>query len=95
MMAMKEGDLALFYHSNAKPSGVVGIMKIVKEAVVDGTAYFLTFKTLELTNRYLQSPHLILKTRTTIQNPLERSQSGFASMSSLFASSPISLICKH
>ncbi|MCC5847598.1 MAG: EVE domain-containing protein [Verrucomicrobia bacterium] len=25
---MKEGDLAFFYHSNAKPPGIVGVMKI-------------------------------------------------------------------
>ena len=41
MMAMKEGDLAFFYHSNAKPIGIVGIMRIVKEATVDGIAIFL------------------------------------------------------
>lgn len=36
MMAMKKGDLAFFYHSNAKPSGIVGIMKVAEEATVDG-----------------------------------------------------------
>jgi predicted RNA-binding protein with PUA-like domain len=39
MQAMRKGDLAFFYHSNAKPSGVVGIMKIVEEAKVDETAF--------------------------------------------------------
>ena len=28
---MKVGDLALFYHSNAEPSGVAGIAKVCKE----------------------------------------------------------------
>lgn len=35
---MKVGDLALFYHSNAKPPGVVGIVRICKEAYPDHTA---------------------------------------------------------
>ncbi|KAF2191573.1 DUF55-domain-containing protein [Zopfia rhizophila CBS 207.26] len=39
MLAMREGDLAFFYHSNAKPSGIVGIMKVVKEATVDESAF--------------------------------------------------------
>ena len=28
---MKIGDYAFYYHSNAKPSGIVGLVKIVKE----------------------------------------------------------------
>ena len=37
---MKVGDLALFYHSNAgKETGVVGEMKIVKEAYPDPTQF--------------------------------------------------------
>ncbi|WP_456415326.1 EVE domain-containing protein [Oceanithermus profundus] len=36
---MKEGDLAFFYHSNAKPPGVVGLMRIVKSGVVDPTQF--------------------------------------------------------
>ena len=36
---MRKNDLAFFYHSNAKPSGVVGVMKIVDEAKVDETAF--------------------------------------------------------
>ena len=32
MRSMKKGDKALFYHSNAKPSGIVGIVEIVREA---------------------------------------------------------------
>lgn len=39
MQAMKVGDLGFFYHSNAKPSGIVGIMRVVKEAHVDETAF--------------------------------------------------------
>ena len=36
---MKKGDLALFYHSNCKEPGIVGIMKVVKEAYPDFTAF--------------------------------------------------------
>lgn len=40
MKAMKSGDLAFFYHSNAKKlSGVAGIMEIVGEATPDLTAF--------------------------------------------------------
>lgn len=35
MRAMKEGDLVLFYHSSTTPPGVVGVMKIVREAYPD------------------------------------------------------------
>lgn len=36
---MREGDLALFYHSNAKPPGVVGIMKISSGPEPDTLAF--------------------------------------------------------
>ncbi len=36
--AMKKGDLAFFYHSNCKEPGIVGVMKIVREAYPDHTA---------------------------------------------------------
>ena len=39
MMAMREGDLAFFYHSNCKVPGIVGICDIVGEAVPDETAF--------------------------------------------------------
>lgn len=36
---MRIGDLILFYHSNAKPPGVVGTAKVVKESYVDHFAF--------------------------------------------------------
>lgn len=36
---MKEGDLAFFYHSNANPSGIAGIMKITSVAKPDLTQF--------------------------------------------------------
>ena len=36
LKAMKAGDMALFYHSNAKPSAVVGTARVTREAFPDG-----------------------------------------------------------
>lgn len=36
--AMKRGDLAFYYHSNAEPSAIVGICEIVREGYPDPTA---------------------------------------------------------
>lgn len=36
---MKVGDLVLYYHSNAKPPGIAGIAKVVKEGYPDHTAF--------------------------------------------------------
>ena len=45
MQSMKRGDLAFFYHSNADPPAIMGIVKVVKEAYADHFA-------LDPTNRY-------------------------------------------
>lgn len=36
---MEIGDLAFVYHSNCKPPGIVGIVKIIKKAYPDHTAF--------------------------------------------------------
>jgi len=36
---MRVGDKAFFYHSNAKPSGVIGLIHVVKESYVDYTQF--------------------------------------------------------
>ncbi|HEY8279735.1 MAG TPA: EVE domain-containing protein [Bdellovibrionota bacterium] len=36
---MKVGDFAFFYHSNAEPSGVAGIARIVKTGLADPTQF--------------------------------------------------------
>ena len=36
---MQAGDMAVFYHSNAEPSGAVGIMKVVKTGYPDHFAF--------------------------------------------------------
>ena len=37
--AMKTGDLAFYYHSNAEPSAIVGIAEVVREGYPDPTAF--------------------------------------------------------
>jgi predicted RNA-binding protein with PUA-like domain len=37
--SMKLGDLALFYHSNAEPSGVAGLMRVSAAAAADPTQF--------------------------------------------------------
>jgi len=39
LRAMRRGDLAIFYHSNAKPAGAAGVCKVVKEAEPDPTQF--------------------------------------------------------
>ena len=36
---MKPGDLAFFYHSNAEPPGIAGVMEIIKEGYPDHTQF--------------------------------------------------------
>jgi predicted RNA-binding protein with PUA-like domain len=39
LRAMKKGDRCLFYHSNASPPGVAGLVEVVREAYPDPTAW--------------------------------------------------------
>jgi predicted RNA-binding protein with PUA-like domain len=39
MRAMRRGDLAFFYHSSCDEPGVAGVVKVVKEAYPDHTAF--------------------------------------------------------
>jgi predicted RNA-binding protein with PUA-like domain len=39
LRGMRTGDRALFYHSNAEPSAVAGIVEIVREAYPDASAW--------------------------------------------------------
>ncbi len=36
---MKKGDLAFFYHSNANPPGIAGVVEVVKQGYPDHTAF--------------------------------------------------------
>ena len=46
---MKPGDLAFFYHSNAEPSGIAGIMKIVSDGKPDLTQFDKKSKYFDVT----------------------------------------------
>jgi predicted RNA-binding protein with PUA-like domain len=39
LQAMRQGDLALFYHSSTEPPGAVGLCRIVREAYPDHTQF--------------------------------------------------------
>jgi len=52
---MSIGDYAFFYHSNADPSGIVGVMEIVSEAYPDPTQF-------DPTSDYYDS-------KSTLENP--------------------------
>lgn len=39
MRSMAVGDLVLFYHSNAKPAGVVGVARVCRESYPDPTQF--------------------------------------------------------
>lgn len=39
LRAMRKGDLVLFYHSNADPSAIVGVVRVVEEATPDPTQF--------------------------------------------------------
>ncbi len=41
LKSMEVGDLAFFYHSNTKPPGIVGLMKIIESPVVDPSQFDL------------------------------------------------------
>lgn len=39
LKAMQPGDRAFFYHSNAKPPGIAGLVEVVESMVVDPTQF--------------------------------------------------------
>lgn len=39
LKAMEPGDLAFFYHSNASPPGIVGLMRVVKPRIDDPSQF--------------------------------------------------------
>lgn len=86
MRDMKKGDYALFYHSNCKVPGVVGMMEIVQEHSVDG--WFLSdFTTRPCSDHHSQNPLSTLSIPTTTPKPAATAPSGRSCMSSSAASS--------
>ena len=41
---MQIGDLAFFYHSNAEPPGIFGLMRVVKTGIADPTQFDINSK---------------------------------------------------
>ena len=39
LKSMEVGDLAFFYHSNTKPPGIMGLMKIIESQVIDPSQF--------------------------------------------------------
>ena len=39
MRKMNRGDLAFFYHSNTKPPGIVGLMRVIETGIVDPSQF--------------------------------------------------------
>jgi predicted RNA-binding protein with PUA-like domain len=39
MRAMQPGDRAFFYHSNAKPPGIVGLMEVIETGLTDPSQF--------------------------------------------------------
>ncbi len=72
MREMEQGDLAFFYHSNCKEAGIVGMMKIAKNAYVDdssldkNSAYFDPKSTLENPRWWRVDVQLVEKFARTI-----------------------------
>lgn len=44
MRTMQPGDLAFFYHSNAKPPGIVGLMEVLETGLTDPSQFDPTSK---------------------------------------------------
>jgi predicted RNA-binding protein with PUA-like domain len=44
LRSMQPGDLAFFYHSNATPPGIVGLMRIIQPDIVDPSQFDLQSK---------------------------------------------------
>ena len=51
MREMRQGDLVLYYHSNADPSGVAGVARVSKAASPDPVKEAFTFVPIPPTNR--------------------------------------------
>jgi predicted RNA-binding protein with PUA-like domain len=39
LKSMEVGDLAFFYHSNTKPPGIVGLMKVIESQAIDPSQF--------------------------------------------------------
>jgi predicted RNA-binding protein with PUA-like domain len=51
MRSMQVGDLAFFYHSNAKPPGIVGLMEVIETGLTDPSQFDPNSKYFDPTSR--------------------------------------------
>ena len=54
---MHIGDLAFFYHSNAEPPGIFGLMRVVKTGIADPTQFDINSKYYD-SKSTIESPRL-------------------------------------
>jgi predicted RNA-binding protein with PUA-like domain len=51
MRSMAIGDRAFFYHSNAKPPGIVGLMEVIETGITDPSQFDPTSKYFDLRSK--------------------------------------------
>jgi predicted RNA-binding protein with PUA-like domain len=83
---MKKGDLAFYYHSNAEPSGIVGICEIVREGYPDPTSwdpqhdYFDPKSDPEVPTWYMVDVKAVKPFRTMVTLPQIKADQALAEM---------------
>ena len=86
MMAMKKGDLVLYYHSQQTPPGVVGVARVVKEAYPDFTQfdekhhYYDAKSSEEKPRWYMVDVRFVKKLKTEVALPDIKARKGLADM---------------
>lgn len=86
MMAMKKGDLVLYYHSRQTPPGVVGVARVSKESYPDFTQfdkkhdYFDAKSSEEKPRWYMVDVRFVKKLKTEVALPDIKARKGLADM---------------
>lgn len=94
---MKKGDMAFFYHSNANPSGIVGLMEIVRESYPDHCAldskskYYDSKASLENPIWYMVDVKFVQKFSSLISLEMLREIEGLQQMAVLKKGSRLSI----
>ncbi len=97
LRAMKRGDKAFFYHSNAEPPCIVGIAEIVKEAYSDRYAldpnsrYFDPKSTQDSSRWFMVDVKLVRKFRTSLSLAMLKNVSALQEMELLRKGSRLSV----
>lgn len=86
MMAMKKGDLVLYYHSRQTPPGVVGVARVIKESYPDFTQFdkkhddFDAKSSEEKPRWYMVDVRFVKKLKTEVALPDIKARKGLADM---------------